>query len=140
MTISARIAEIPTQPTPIAVIQRFGSKPAVTNKMTKPTSGKAGMRASRLTISASHPVRGIGIKRAETLVEPQDEREANCDFCGRQRQDQDEHDLAVSLSPAGTRGNESEAGRVQHDLDRHQHYDEVAAHQDADRPKRKQDH
>ena len=37
MTISARIVERPTEPTPTASIQRLGSKPAVTNKMAKPS-------------------------------------------------------------------------------------------------------
>src|SRR6185437_8990985 len=104
MTISARIAAIPTEPTPIAVIQRFGSKPAVTNRTVKPRSGKAGISARRPSISASHLVCGIGIERAEPLVQSQDKRKANRDFRCCQRQDEDEHDLPVGLSPARARG------------------------------------
>src|SRR5665213_4406119 len=103
MTIRARSAEIPTEPTPIVVIQRLGSKPAVTNRMAKPRSGRAGMSGRRLSISASHPVRGIGIESAESLKKAQDERQANRDLRCRQRQNEDEHDLAVGLSPTRAR-------------------------------------
>src|SRR6185437_16146087 len=121
MTISARIAAIPTEPTPTIVMQRFGSEPAVTNRMAKPRSGKAGISGSRLSMSASHLVSGIGIEGAEPLIKAQDERQAYRDFRCCQRQNEDEHDLTVGLSPARAGGDESQPGGIQHDLDGHQH-------------------
>src|SRR5690606_24207184 len=49
------------------------------------------------------------------------------------------HHLSVGRGPARAGGDERERGRVQHDLDREQHEDQVAPHEHADQTEAEQD-
>src|SRR5690606_14380267 len=67
------------------------------------------------------------------------QRERDRHLRSGQRQHEDEHHLSVGRGPARAGGDERERRRVQHDLDREQHEDQVAPHEHADQTEAEQD-
>ncbi len=85
-------------------------------------------------MSASHLAGLVGVHRFVYMVEAQHERESHGNFGGGHGEDEEEHDLAVRLSPAAPGRDEGEPGGVQHDLNGHEYEDQVAPHQQSHRP------
>ena len=73
------------------------------------------------------------------MVQLQQQRQADRNFRRCHRQDEDEHDLPIWLSPSRARYDEGKACCVQHDLDRHQDEEQVTTHEKPDQSQRKQD-
>ena len=63
------------------------------------------------------------------MVKSQHEREPDGNFGGRHGENEEEHHLAIRLSPARSRGDKAESGRIEHHLNRHQREDHVAPRQ-----------
>ena len=73
------------------------------------------------------------------MVEAQNERQPDRHFRRSHRQNEQEHDLAISLAPTRTAGDERQARSIQHHLNRHQDKKQVTPHQKTDQPQCEQD-
>ena len=72
-------------------------------------------------------------------MEEQNESQADGDFGGGHSEDEEEHDLAVGLSPARAGCDEREAAGVEHDFNAHQSEDKVTPRYESCQPQREQD-
>src|SRR6185312_220181 len=131
-TTMATMAASATAATATVAMARLGMRKPASASTRKPANGSAGMSHSQSRISAPHARRHVGVERAPLPVQPQHQRQSHGDFGGRHGQDEQEHHLAVGLVPARTGDHERQPRRVQHDLDRHEDEDHVAASQHAD--------
>src|SRR5574338_1714326 len=74
---NAITAAMAIEPTPtVATTDRRRRAPATT-RMRKPTTGTAGTSQSRCSTSASQRRGGVGVERAEAVIELEDERKAD---------------------------------------------------------------
>ena len=65
--------------------------------------------------------------------------QSHCHLSRRYRQNEQEHNLSVSLMPPRSGDYERQPGRVEHDLERHQDEKQVTAYEQACQPQREQD-
>src|SRR5262245_58478044 len=102
------------------------------NALTRnPASGNAGMRA--ITLSPFERREGVGVERLPVPEERDDERQADGRLGRRHGHHEEDDDLAVDVAGKAAEGDERQVHGVQHDLDREQDRDQVAAHEDAGR-------
>jgi RNase P protein component len=81
------------------------------------------------------------VGRLSGAIECNDDRQADCDFGGRDRDDEEDEDLGVvaghSIGNAKTRKRyERQVRRVQHQLERHENDNDVPTENDAGEPDR----
>src|SRR5579872_1225614 len=135
METNAESAMEPTPVTAMAARDMCGPKIA---RIRKPTMGNRGMSQRRLSISFLHLAHCIGVERSLLMVELKNERQPNGNLRGCHGQNEEKHDLAISLCPAGTRGDKCETGGIQHHLDGYKDKDQVTTHQKSDQSQREQ--
>src|SRR5581483_8267265 len=95
-------ADNPIEPTPTIAAAFSGMRPRANASDTKPASGKAKTNGSR-SIMAGSPVhlrRVVHVEILEAAEDLQQQREPDARFSRGEREDEDEHDLAVGLLPA----------------------------------------
>src|SRR5689334_19756286 len=114
----------------------------------KPRNGRSGISSSigrtprrhedakRLPLQARE---GFGVQRLAVTEQGDDDREADGGFRGGDGHHEEHDDLAVGGAERAAEGDEREVHRVQHDLDRQQDRDQVAADEHAGGADRKQD-
>src|SRR6185436_12954295 len=102
------------------------------NALTRnPPNGRSGMRAS--TGSPFQRRERFGIERFAMAEQANHEREADRRFSGSDGHDEERDDLAIDFAELPAERHERQVDGVQHDLDRHQQRDEVAAQKYAGR-------
>src|SRR5262249_56308570 len=103
-------------PTPIAATALCGIRgPSSANKRA-PAKGNAGTIQRSSSISSPHLAEGVRIQRLIHAVEFERQRQSHGYFRRRRRQNEQEHDLAVRLSPPLTCCNKGQTRGVQHHL------------------------
>src|ERR1043166_2018893 len=121
----------------------FGSRRPIDALMTKPINGKRGINSSMLYRAPPRsPLQRRERVRTQRLAmaeECDDQREPDRGFSGRDRHDEKRDDLPVHqiLKPAGR--HERDVHRVEHDFDRQQDRDHVAAQEHTGGPDGKED-
>ena len=73
------------------------------------------------------------------MIDSQHQREPHGYFRSRHGQDEEKHDLAIGLVPAGSGDHECQPYRVEHDFQRHEDKDQVTAYEKSGQPQREQD-
>src|SRR5690606_39758930 len=93
-----------------------------------PTAGSRSAETAGLeiTCSSAHLTGSVNIQGPEAAIQLQQDRQADTGFGGGQGDHQDEHHLAIRLLPTGTRHDEGQRCGVHHDLQAHQHIQDVA--------------
>src|SRR5690606_16335121 len=100
-------------------------------RIREPISGIAGTnhRYSNIALVprplAFHLAQDVEIQSLETVEQLQHQAKTNCHFGGCETDDHQEHDLAVGITPTRAGRNEGQCDGVEHDLERHQHEDDV---------------
>src|SRR5215207_9959818 len=77
--------------------------------------------------------------RATRAVDGHDDGQADDDLGGRNDHDEERRDLPVEVAVLAGEAHEREVGRVEHELDAHEHDDRVAAYEHPDGTDREQD-
>src|SRR5215218_522499 len=129
----------------------FGSRFPRNALTRKPPNGSRGISASTAALgfqrSAIGSAMGIspfqgrerfGVERFAMPEQADHERETDRGFGGRHRHHEEGDDLAIDRAPLAPERDEREIDGVQHDLDRHQQRDQVAAQEHAGSADRKQ--
>src|SRR5713101_6085098 len=125
-----------TTPHPTAATARRGtyrdpSSPFTTN----PMNGRRGISQSRWSIgSPAHEVGVVDVGRSPAAEEGDDDRQTDGRLRGGDRHDEEDEELADHRLALAREGDEGQINGVQHDLDAHQHDDEVPPDQHADGP------
>src|SRR6266853_2825846 len=102
----------------------------------KPTNGNSGISSSMSPLQASER---LGVQRLAMAEQADDDREADGGFgCGHGHHEEHD-DLAVGCAERAAERDEAQVHRVQHDLDREQDRDDVAADQHTRRADGEQD-
>ena len=97
-----------------------------------------------IIISKLQRVDVLDVCRAPGPVERDDDRETNRHFGRRDRDDEENENLTVIIGQArrinteAGKGNERKIGRVQHQLERHENDNDVAAQEDAGKADREE--
>src|SRR5688500_3502034 len=81
----------------------------------------------------------IGVQRLAVPEEGDDERQADRRFSRGHGHHEERDDLAVDVAAISSEGDERQVHRIEHDFDREQDRDQVAAQEDAGRADREQD-
>ena len=129
-------ADAAIEPTPTIATMRLESAPPKSARMIAPAKENAGTSQSSCSTLTLQQAGGIDIERFIEVVQPQHQREAHRDLGGGHGQDEQEHHLSVGLAPTRSRGHKTEAGRIEHHLNRHQREYYVAAGQQSGQPQR----
>src|SRR5215831_16869673 len=125
--IANDISIAPQAIAPAAPLPRRRWKPAFSRK---PTSGRSGISSSMSPLQARKRRR---VERLAVAEQRDHDRKADRGF-GRRHGHHEEHDdLAVGRPQRPAERDEAQVHRVEHDLDRQQDRDDVAANQDAPR-------
>jgi len=74
-------------------------------------------------------IKFIGIQRFVMMEHLKDQRKAYRHFGSGDGKDENEHDLTVGLTPPRTGDDEHQSGAVEHDLNRHQHENNIPSNQ-----------
>src|SRR5512143_4151859 len=119
-------AASPTVPTPIAATRRLGIVRPRNARTANPNRGRTGMSQRRVVMSALHRAHGVGIEGLEMAADLEEQGQPDRDLGRRHGEDEDEDDLPVGPAPARPGGDEGQAGRVDHDLERHQDEEQAA--------------
>src|SRR4051812_41978194 len=90
-------------------------------------------------MSVLHRVDLVDIERLTVFVNRQDDRQSDGGFCGGYYHHEECDEMAVDLLPAIGKRDEAEVHGVEHQLDRHEHGDDIAAEDKAGDAERKQD-
>src|SRR5580658_1045407 len=114
------------------------------------TADASGARRTRSAVCAGvmsgsvlQGVQAVHLDRLARAEERDDDREADGDLCGRDRQDEEDEDVAVLRPVEAGEGHERQGRGHEHELQAHVDDERVAAHQDpqeADREKRGAQH
>src|SRR5581483_2440886 len=102
-----------------------------------PTNGRSGISSS--TPSPLQRREGIGIERLAVAEQADHNREADLRFCCGDGHDEEHDDLTVRAAERSPERDERQVDRVQHDLDRQEDRDQVAAHEHPRRANGEQD-
>ncbi len=115
---SVSSADRPIEPTPTIAAGFSGSRPRANARIRKPSEREHEHQWQKVehVLQPFILLSSVDIERLEALIELQHQRQADRDFGSGQREDQDEHDLAVRLPPAAAGDDEGQRGGVQHDL------------------------
>src|SRR5579875_306374 len=132
-------AEIAMTPGPIIATDFFDMRGPKMMSTNAPAKGRAGMSHNQWNTLTPHLADGVGVYRFVLVIDLQQQRQTYRNFRRSHRKNKNEHHLAVRLRPARARHHEGQAGRVEHDLNRHQYEHQVTAYQQADQPQREQD-
>src|SRR5581483_1205472 len=104
---------------------------------TAAASGSSGIQRSRLVVmsrpSSELPLQKLHVSGIESLSETKDrddDRQAHHRLGGRHRHDEKHDHLPFDRAHKTREGDESQFDRIEHQLDRHQDYDDVAADDD----------
>src|SRR5262249_2052067 len=142
--VSATANARATTPGATIVTRRRALPNATANR--KPTSGSAGISHSvelRITsasciVSPAQDGELVGVDRRTVAERGDDDREADRGFGGGDRHHEEHDHLAVHRAELTGERDERQVDRVQHELDRHEDDDDVAAHEHADRADREE--
>src|ERR1035437_854929 len=102
-----------------------------------PTSGRSGISSS-MRASPLQRRKRIGVERLAVTEQPDHNRQPDRGFGGRDGHHEEHDDLPVRGAERAAERHKRQIHRVQHDLDRQQHRDDVAAHEHAGRPNREE--
>src|SRR6478736_2347582 len=102
----------------------------------KPPNGRSGISANKR--SPFERRERFGIERFAMAEEPDHERQADRGFSRRDGHHEERDDLAVDRALLPPEGDKGEVDGVQHDFNRHQQRDQVAAQEHAGRADREQ--
>src|SRR5512142_2576980 len=80
----------------------------------------------------------IRVQCPEPIRQREHNPECHRDFSRRQGENEQEHDLAIDLSPTSSPCNECETCGIQHDFKRQQHVENVPSTQETDQTETKQ--
>src|SRR5688572_27075414 len=129
------ITEIPNESTITAVARPpeidFGRRFPRKALTRKPPNGSSGISAS--TGSPLEARKGFGVERLAMAEQGDHERQADRRLGGGDGHDEEGDDLPVDLAELAAERDERQVDGVQHDLDRHQQRDDVAAQEHARR-------
>src|SRR5918999_1381166 len=87
-------------------------------------------RITRLPPQQAH---AVDVRRPSVASDQKDDGKAHDDLCRRNHEHEEDEDLAVDIAVNARKGDEHEVDRVQHQLDKHEDHDRVAAQESADR-------
>src|SRR5262245_61979081 len=122
-----------TVPHAMTPTTRFDSRAARSPHTTNPANGSSGMSQSRSVIaSPAQQADVVDVGGLPAPEERQDDREAHGRLARRDRDHEQREDVADHRLHLVGEGDEGEVRGVQHQLDGHEHDDDVAAHQDPD--------
>src|SRR5688500_11119901 len=123
MTASAKLTNITRQAMPPEIV--FDNRRPTDALIKKPMNGKRGISDS--TRSPLQRRKGFRIKRLAVTEESNHQREADSGFRGGNRHHKERDDLPIDSAELPAKGDKREICRIQHDLDRQQQGDQVAA-------------
>src|SRR5579872_6894866 len=131
-------AESAMEPTPVTAMAARDMRDPKIARIRKPTMRNRGMSQRRLSISFFHLAHCIGVERSLLMVELKNERQPHGNLCGCHSQNEEKHDLAISLRPARTRSDKCQTSGIQHHLDGYEDKDQVTTCQKRGQPQREQ--
>jgi hypothetical protein len=126
-------------PTPTVATPLRGNRDPKSMSRAALAKGNPGISHNQLIKLPSHSAERIDIQRLEPVVDSQHQCKSYGYFGGRHGQNEQEHDLAVSLMPSSTGDHECQPCRIEHDFQRHQDKDQVTAYEQSGQPQREQD-
>jgi hypothetical protein len=132
-------AESPIEPTPTAAAARREKREPNSTSTSALAKGNAGMSHNKLITLSPHLAQRIYIQRLEAAIDLQYQCQSHGYFSRCHGQDEQKHDLTVSLMPSRPGDHKCQARRVEHHLKRHQDENQITAYEQAGQSQREQD-